>query len=48
MRLNKTAGSIDSATESLATSVGRLREYRQTLISATVTGKIDVRQEVVV
>ena len=32
----------------LQTQIDKLREYRQTLISAAVTGKIDVRQEVAV
>jgi len=33
---------IDSATDTMTVSIGRLCEYRQALISAAVTGKIDV------
>ncbi len=37
---------IDATAEKILSSVDRLREYRTALISAAVTGKIDVRQEV--
>jgi len=34
---------LDGATKGLVLSIDKLREYRQALISAAVTGKIDVR-----
>lgn len=37
---------IDTLIEKIKSSVELLREYRTTLISAAVTGKIDVRREV--
>jgi type I restriction enzyme S subunit len=36
---------ISSVSQALAEQVDRMREYRQTLISAAVTGKIDVRED---
>lgn len=38
---------IDSLMSKLLESIERIKEYRNTLISAAVTGKIDVRKEVV-
>jgi len=37
---------IDTLTTKVRDSISKLREYRTALISAAVTGKIDVRQEV--
>lgn len=37
---------IDALIEKIGTSIDKLREYRTALISAAVTGKIDVREEV--
>ena len=39
---------IDETVCRVEMQLSKLREYRQTLISASVTGKIDVRQEVAV
>jgi len=36
---------IDGVIEKIAKSIDLLREYRTVLISAVVTGKIDVRRE---
>ncbi len=41
----KTAG-IDSLVKKIQGGIGQLKEYRTALISAAVTGKIDVREEV--
>lgn len=43
--LNDSVGRIDRASEKLRVQITKLQEYRQTLISAAVTGKIDVRKE---
>jgi len=40
------AGHLDTIAAKVNSSVERLREYRTALISAAVTGKIDVREEV--
>lgn len=37
---------IDTLIGKINNSIDLLREYRTTLISAAVTGKIDIRQEV--
>lgn len=39
-------GKIDGLTEKVQTAIDKLKEYRTALISAAVTGKIDVREEV--
>lgn len=44
--LRRETGKIDSLVEKINLSLDRLREYRTALISAAVTGKIDVRKEV--
>ena len=44
--LDRETGRIDTLTTKLHESISKLREYRIALISAAVTGKIDVRQEV--
>lgn len=44
--LDSHSGRIDRLAERIASSIDRLREYRTALISAAVTGKIDVRKEV--
>src|SRR5690606_33517888 len=36
---------IDKMTDRIRTQIAKLQEYRQTLISAAVTGKIDVTKE---
>lgn len=36
---------IDKMTDRILTQITKLQEYRQTLISAAVTGKIDVTTE---
>lgn len=41
--LDEEAGKIDSLTRRIRDGIGRLCEYRTALISAAVTGKIDVR-----
>lgn len=40
--LNEVVGEIDSTTKKIETTIRKLQEYRIALISATVTGKIDV------
>lgn len=44
--LSSRTGVIDTLVEKLSLSIDLLREYRSALISAAVTGKIDVRKEV--
>ena len=44
--LDKTTRRIRSLAQKIRVSIERLREYRTVLISAAVTGKIDVREEV--
>ena len=44
--LDRETARIDALTEQVAKSLDKLREYRTALISAVVTGKIDVREEV--
>lgn len=44
--LDHETGRVDSIIDKALTAVDRLREYRTALISAAVTGKIDVRNEV--
>ena len=44
--LGRTIGGIDILSSKIQESISKLREYRTALISAAVTGKIDVRQEV--
>jgi type I restriction enzyme S subunit len=44
--LNKETNRIDSMITKILGSIEMLREYRTALISAAVTGKIDVRGEV--
>ena len=43
--LDRETAHIDTLTEKVKKSVTLLREYRTSLISAAVTGKIDVRKE---
>ena len=43
--ITESATRLDSAVAHLRSSVAMLQEYRQTLISAAVTGKIDVTKE---
>lgn len=43
--LDRETGRIDAIVEKVRTSIDKLREYRTALISAAVTGKIDVRGE---
>ena len=43
--LDTAASRVDSLTERAELSIERLREYRSAVISAAVTGKIDVRDE---
>jgi len=45
--LDHEAGHIDVLTTKVYESISKLREYRTALISAAVTGKIDVRAELV-
>jgi type I restriction enzyme S subunit len=45
--LNRETGRIDTLTTKLRESISKLREYRTALISAAVTGKIDVREDLV-
>ena len=42
--LDQETGRIDALTTQVETAVERLQEYRTTLITAAVTGKIDVRE----
>jgi type I restriction enzyme S subunit len=44
--LDKETKKIDTLIDKIKFSIEKLREYRTALISATVTGKIDVRKEV--
>ena len=44
--LDSETGHIDTLTTKIRESISKLHEYRKALISAAVTGKIDVRQEV--
>ena len=44
--LDRETSRIDAIIEKVKTSIEKLREYRSALISAAVTGKIDVRGEV--
>ena len=44
--LDRETEHIDTLTTKIRESISKLREYRTALISAAVTGKIDVRQEV--
>lgn len=46
--LDRETAKIDALIAKVRETIERLREYRTALISAAVTGKIDVRQEVVV
>ncbi|MDF1558411.1 MAG: restriction endonuclease subunit S, partial [ANME-2 cluster archaeon] len=41
--LDRETGRIDTLTTKIRESISKLREYRTALISAAVTGKIDVR-----
>ena len=43
--LNRETSKLDSLIAKIRITVGKLNEYRSALISAAVTGKIDVRQE---
>jgi type I restriction enzyme S subunit len=44
--LNRETVRLDSLVQSIQQAIDKLREYRTALISAAVTGKIDVREEV--
>ncbi|MEM7348108.1 MAG: restriction endonuclease subunit S, partial [Chloroflexota bacterium] len=44
--LDQETAKIDALIEKTQATIERLKEYRTALISAAVTGKIDVRQEV--
>ena len=44
--LHQEAGQIDSLVERVETNIERLEEHRTALITAAVTGKIDVREQV--
>jgi len=46
--LNKETTKIDSTIEKETQRIDLLNEYRQSLISDVVTGKVDVRDEVLV
>ncbi|MCS3679340.1 type I restriction enzyme S subunit [Salinibacter ruber] len=46
--LNSEAGRLDEQISTMEEGIDRLKEYRTALISAAVTGKIDVREEVAV
>lgn len=46
--LDRETGHIDALIEKVEKSIALLREYRTSLISAAVTGKIDVRKETIV
>jgi type I restriction enzyme, S subunit len=41
--LDRTVAEVDSLTMSVTDGIAKLREYRTALISAAVTGQIDVR-----
>ena len=43
--LDRETAKIDALTAKIVSHIEKLREYRQALISAAVTGKIDVREE---
>jgi restriction endonuclease S subunit len=45
-RIREQAGKIDALVEKVQQAIGKLKELRTALISAAVTGKIDVRKEV--
>jgi type I restriction enzyme S subunit len=45
--IKATTTKIDTLIEKTKTSIEKLKEYRTALISAAVTGKIDIRQEVI-
>ena len=45
-RIEREAGRIDSLIAKVRDAIDRLKELRTALISAAVTGKIDVRGEV--
>jgi hypothetical protein len=44
--LNRETARIDALVTKVREAVDRLKEYRTALISAAVTGKIDVREEI--
>ena len=44
--LDRETAKIDRLMEKIETAIARLQEYRTALITAAVTGKIDVREEV--
>ncbi len=43
--LDRETGSLDGIAQAVRAQIEKVREYRQALISAAVTGKIDVRSE---
>lgn len=45
--LDQETAKIDTLIEKTKTSIEKLKEYRTALISAAVTGKIDIRQEII-
>ena len=44
--LDRETGKIDALASKVETAIEKLKEYRTALISAAVTGKIDVREAV--
>jgi len=44
--LDRETAKIDTLSAKVLTAIERLKEYRRALISAAVTGKIDVREAV--
>jgi type I restriction enzyme S subunit len=44
-QLTERAGALEHLMDRIGTAIDRLRELRTALISAAVTGKIDVRKE---
>lgn len=42
--LDRETAKIDQLSEKIAAAIARLQEYRTALITAAVTGKIDVRE----
>lgn len=44
--LDQETSKIDTLIEKTKTSIEKLKEYRTALISAAVTGKIDIREEI--
>ena len=44
--LDRETAKIDALIAKIQEAIERLKEYRNTLVSAAVTGKIDVRKEV--